>query len=261
MTFYNSFFEINMFTGGERRFIWFDNFARVFTDEKVITSIEFTVIFTAMSMLFHVILGLFLAMLLNIDFKGKKFLRTITLIPWAMPMVVVGLAARWAFNDTYGLVNDLIRRVFPGFHFDWLIYPESARLAVILVDLWKDVPFFAILLLAGLQFISDEIYESAKIDGASKTRMFLSITLPLLTRTILTLSIFFTLWRIVSYDVVYSMTSGGPGDATSLLAYRIAIEAFTNLNIGYASAIAVCLFLLMAVFSSLNLLAIKRQDQ
>lgn len=260
VTLINSFFEINMFKGGEWHFIGLDNFAAVFTDEKVMTSIEFTLVFTAVSMLFHVILGVFLALMLNMQFKGKKFLRTITLIPWAMPMIVAGMAAKWAFNDAYGLVNDLIRRVFPNFHFDWLIHPWSAKISVIAVDLWKDIPFFAILLLAGLQFISEEIYESARIDGAGKIRSFFAITLPLLMRTLLTLSIFFTLWRIVSYDVVYALTSGGPGDSTSLLAYRIAIEAFTNLNIGYASSIAVCLFLLMMAFSSLNLLAIKRYD-
>mgnify|MGYP005632908723 CR=1 FL=1 len=260
VTFINSFFEINMFKGGEATFIWFDNFIAILSDEKVITSLEFTIIFTVVSMAFHVIFGLFMAMLLNVKFKGKKFLRTITLIPWAMPMIVTGLAAKWAFNDSYGLVNDLVRRVFPNFHFDWLTHPESARLAVILLDLWKDVPFFAILLLAGLQFIPEEIYESAKIDGAGIVKSFFSITLPLLMRTILSLSIFFTMWRIVSYDIVYAMTTGGPGDSTSLLAYRIAIEAFTNLNIGYASAIAVCLFLIMMVISSLSLLAIKRYD-
>ncbi|TDF98781.1 carbohydrate ABC transporter permease [Paenibacillus piri] len=260
VTFVSSLFEINIFKGGDWTFIGFDNFVTVLQDEKVLTSIKFTLIFTSVSMAFHIIFGIFVAMLLNVRFKGKKFLRTVTLIPWAMPMIVTGLASKWAFNNTYGLINDLIRRFNPDFQFDWLIYPASARLAVIMVDLWKDVPFFAILLLAGLQFIPDEIYESAKIDGAGAVKSFWAITMPLLMRTLLTLCIFFTLWRIVSYDIVYAMTTGGPGDATSLLAYRISVEAFTNLNIGYASAIAVCLFLIMVVFSSLNLVAIKRTE-
>ncbi|MFB5675231.1 carbohydrate ABC transporter permease [Paenibacillus terreus] len=261
VTLYNSFFEINMFKGGQHTFVGLDNFIQVFRDDKVITSLKFTVTFTVVSMVLHIILGILMALMLNLNFKGKKFLRTITLIPWAMPMIVTGIAAKWAFNDSYGLVNDLIRRVFPGFHFDWLIHSASAQAAVIAVDLWKDVPFFAILLLAGLQFIPEELYESARMDGAGTVKSFFKITLPLLLPTLLTLCIFFTLWRIVSYDIVYAMTSGGPGDSTSLLAYRIAIEAFTNLNIGYGSAIAVCLFVLMMVFSSLNLLAIKRSEQ
>lgn len=260
VTFINSFFEINMFKGGEAHFVGLQNFIAIFSDQKLLTSLEFTFIFTAASMIFHVIFGIFLAMLLNVKFKGKKLLRTITLIPWAMPMIVTGLAARWAFNDSYGLVNDLARRLFPSFHFDWLTHPESARLAVVLVDLWKDVPFFAILLLAGLQFIPEEIYESAKMDGAGPVKTFFMITLPLLMRTLLTLCIFFTMWRVVSYDIVYAMTTGGPGDSTSLLAYRIAIEAFTNLNIGYSSAIAVALFMIMIAISSLSLIAMKRTE-
>ncbi|WP_202595336.1 carbohydrate ABC transporter permease [Halalkalibacter okhensis] len=247
-----------MFSRAEPVFIGLQNFVDIFSDPKVKASINFTLIFTVTSMVFHVILGIFLAMLLNIKFKGKKLLRTITLIPWAMPMVVTGMAAKWAFNDDYGLINDFIRRFNPEFHFDWLIYPWSAQLAVILVDLWKDIPFFAFLVLAGLQFIPDEVYESAKIDGAGAVSTFFKITLPLITPTLLTLCIFFTMWRITMYDLVYAMTSGGPGDSTSLLAYRIAIEAFTNLNIGYASALALLLFFMMVAFSIVNLLLIKR---
>ncbi|MFD2618638.1 carbohydrate ABC transporter permease [Terrilactibacillus laevilacticus] len=260
MTFINSFFDINMFKGGVAKFVGLKNYIDIFSDSKVISSLHFTITFTVVSMIFHVVLGILLALLLNMKFKGKKLLRTITLIPWAMPMIVTGLAAQWAFNDDYGFVNDLIRRIFPYFHFDWLTHPESARIAVILVDLWKDVPFFAILVLASLQFIPEEIYESAKIDGAGVIKSFFSITLPLIMRTILTLCIFFTMWRIVSYDIVYAMTTGGPGDSTSLLAYRIAIEAFTNLNIGYSSAIAVCLFIVMIIISSLSFLAIRKHD-
>ena len=211
-------------------------------------------------MAFLMVLGIILARMMNMKFKGKKFLRTIVLIPWAMPMVVAGLAARWAFNDTYGLINDLIRRFNESFHCDWLVQSGTARGAVIAVDLWKDLPFFAILVLAALQFVSGDIYEAAKIDGAGPVRAFFSITLPNIMKTVLSLSIFFTMWRLTSFDVVYAMTSGGPGDSTTLVAYRIMQEAFTNLNLGYASAIAVCLFLVMAVLSTLQLKAIQKFD-
>ena len=140
-TFKNSFFDMSLLKGKEE-FIVIQNFVQLFTDEKLLTSIEFTIIFTLASMILHVILGVGLALMLNIKFKGRKFLRTIVLIPWAMPMVVAGLAARWAFNDTYGLINDLIRRILPNFHYDWLINEFSARVAVISVDLWKDLPCF-----------------------------------------------------------------------------------------------------------------------
>ena len=258
VTFINSTYDMSLLKGGDFQFIGLDNYIRIFQDDKLVTSIQFTIIFTAVSMALHLILGIGLAMMLNMKFKGKKFLRTIVLIPWAMPMVVAGLAARRAFNDSYGLINDLVRRFNPDFHFDWLVRGGSARAAVIAVDLWKDLPFFAILVLAALQFISADIYEAAKIDGAGTIRAFFSITLPNIMKTVLSLSIFFTMWRLTSFDVVYAMTSGGPGDSTSLVAYRIMQEAFTNLNLGYASAIAVCLFLVMAVLSMLQMRAIKR---
>lgn len=258
-TFRVSFYEIKLLQG-IREFVGLDNYAALFRDSKVIESIEFTLIFVAGSMIGHIVLGIVLALILNMKFGGQKVLRTIVLLPWAMPMVVIAMASKWAFNNEYGLINDFVRWFNPSFSLDWLIHTNTARLAVIAVDLWKDLPFFAILVLAGLQFISSEMYEAATIDGAGPIRSFFSITLPMLSRNILVLSIFFTMWRITSFDVVYAMTSGGPGESTALIAYRVTTEAFTNLNTGYAAAIAVVLFLVMALLSGLSMSAAKRVD-
>ncbi len=256
-TFINSFYNIKILSG-VNEFYGLGNYINLFHDTKVITSINFTVIFVVVSMFFHVVLGVILALALNMQFKGRRFLRTIVLIPWAMPAVVIGMAAKWAFNNDYGLVNDFIRRFVPSFQLNWLIFKDTARLSVIVMDLWKDVPFFAILILSGLQFISSDIYEAATVDGADKRQTFRYITLPLILRNVITLCIPFTLWRLTAFDLVYSMTSGGPGEDTSLIAYRITMEAFTNLNVGYAAALAVALFIVMAVFSRLNILLIER---
>lgn len=242
MTVRNSFFDIKILSG-INEFCGIQNYLKIFSDPKVLTSIRFTVIFVVVSMIFHVILGVGLALILNMKFKGRRFLRTIVLIPWAMPAVVVGMAAKWAFNNDYGLINT-----------------GSARAAVIAVDLWKDLPFFAILVLSGLQFISGDIYEAAKVDGANGIQCFFRITLPLILKNVLTLSIPFTLWRLTTFDIVYSMTSGGPGEDTALIAYRITTEAFTNLNVGYASALAMLLFVVMAVFSWLNIRVMNKID-
>lgn len=258
-TFRVSFYEIKLLQG-IREFVGMDNYAALFRDSKVIESIEFTLIFVIGSMIGHIVLGIVLALILNMKFGGQKVLRTIVLLPWAMPMVVIAMASKWAFNNEYGLINDFVRWFNPSFSLDWLIHTDTARLAVIAVDLWKDLPFFAILVLAGLQFISSEMYEAATIDGAGPIRSFFSITLPMLSRNILVLSIFFTMWRITSFDVVYAMTSGGPGESTALIAYRVTTEAFTNLNTGYAAAIAVVLFLVMALLSGLSMAAAKRVD-
>ncbi|EFU77840.1 carbohydrate ABC transporter permease [Lachnoanaerobaculum saburreum] len=252
ITFINSLYNIKVLSG-IHEFIGFKNYIDVFKDDKIISSIKFTVIFVVVSMLFHVLLGTVLALILNMKFRGRRFLRTIVLIPWAMPAVVIGMAAKWGFNNDYGLINDLIRRFVPDFQFNWLINTGSARGAVISMDLWKDLPFFAILILSGLQFISEDVYEAAKVDGANSVQIFFKITLPLIIKNILTLCIPFTLWRLTSFDLVYAMTSGGPGEDTSLIAYRIAMESFTNLNIGYASTLAIMLFVLMALFSWVNI--------
>lgn len=256
-TVYNSFFDIRILSG-VNEFAGFSNYLNVFKDQKVLTTLQFTAMFVVVSMVFHVVLGVALALILNMKFRGRRFMRTIVLIPWAMPAVVIGMAAKWAFNNDYGLINDFVRRFVPDFQMNWLINAGTARTAVIAMDLWKDLPFFAILVLSGLQFISNEIYEAAKVDGADGIRSFIHITLPLIMRNVLTLCIPFTLWRLAGFDLVYSMTSGGPGEDTSLIAYRITMEAFTNLNVGYAAALAVMLFLVMAVFSWFNLRVMSR---
>ena len=257
VTIKNSFFDIKILAGVDE-FVGLANYINVFKDAKVQTSVIFTVMFVVASMFFHILLGVALALILNIKFKGRHFLRTIVLIPWAMPTVVAGMAAKWAFNNDYGLINDFVRRFFSDFQFNWLIHTESARSAVIAVDLWKDLPFFAILVLSGLQFISEDIYEAARVDGANGIQCFFRITLPLIARNVLTLCIPFTLWRLTSFDLVYAMTSGGPGEDTALIAYRITTEAFTNLNVGYAATLAVMLFMVMALFSFINMRFISK---
>lgn len=256
-TFRVSFYNVNLLRG-INEFVGLENYINMFQDPKMITSITFTTIFVVGSMAGHIIFGVILALILNMKIAGQKVLRTIVLLPWAMPMVVIAIASKWAFNNDYGLVNDFIRWFNPGFNLDWLIHTDTARFAVIAVDLWKDVPFFAILVLAGLQFIPSDIYEAAKIDGAGPVQSFFRITLPLISKNILILSIFFTMWRITSFDIVYAMTSGGPGEDTALLAYRITTEAFTNLNTGYAASIAIVLFIVMAILSGLSMYGAKK---
>ena len=257
VTIKNSFFDIKILAGVDE-FVGLANYINVFKDAKVQTSVIFTVMFVVASMFFHILLGVALALILNMKFKGRRFLRTIVLIPWAMPTVVAGMAGKWAFNNDYGLVNEFGRGFFSDFQFNWLIHTESARSAVIAVDLWKDLPFFAILVLSGLQFISEDIYEAARVDGANGIQCFFRITLPLIARNVLTLCIPFTLWRLTSFDLVYAMTSGGPGEDTALIAYRITTEAFTNLNVGYAATLAVMLFMVMALFSFINMRFISK---
>jgi multiple sugar transport system permease protein len=259
MTFINSLFDIRLLSG-IHKFVGLKNYVTVFADQKVRTSISFTVMFVLVSMVFHIFLGIILALVMNIKFKGRRFLRTIVLIPWAMPTIVIGMAAKWAFNNDYGLINDFIRWFVPDFQLHWLINTLSARWSVIAIDLWKDLPFFSILILSGLQFISHELYEAARVDGASPVQSFFYITLPLIFRNVITLCIPFTMWRLITFDLVYAMTAGGPGEDTALIAYRITTEVYTNLNIGYGSTLAIYLFAVMVLFSISNIKLLKKVD-
>jgi multiple sugar transport system permease protein len=259
MTFINSLFDIRLLSG-IRKFAGLKNYVTVFSDQKVRTSISFTIMFVLASMAFHIVFGIILALVMNMKFSGKRFLRTIILIPWAMPAIVIGMAAKWAFNNDYGLINDFIRWFVPNFQLHWLINTTSARWSVIAMDIWKDLPFFSILILSGLQFISHDLYEAATVDGANHLQCFFHITFPLIFRTVITLCIPFTMWRLITFDLVYSMTSGGPGEDTALIAYRITTEVYTNLNIGYGSTLAIYLFAVMVLFSLGNIKLMKKID-
>jgi multiple sugar transport system permease protein len=240
-----------------KEFVGLKNFKLMLTDFSLHTTLSFTFIFTLVSIILHVVLGVALGLLLNVQFKGRKFLRSIVLIPWALPVIVAGIAASWMFNKEYGMVNDLLFRSV-GLKLDWLVVPFSARLAVILTDVWKSTPFFAILILSGLQSIEHEVYESARIDGANRWKIFWQITIPHILRLIVVLTIFFSLWRLTTFELIYSMTQGGPGNATSLLSYIIYTETFKNLNLGYASSISVVLCLFMIIIALLGYAVIRR---
>lgn len=244
-----------------KNFIGLGNYTKLFKDMAIIDSVKFTLLFTVVSVVMIMALGVLLSLILNIKFRGKKFLRSIVLIPWAIPTIVVGIAAQWAFNDTYGFVNDIISRLtFSDCNFSWLVNPTTAQLAVIIVDVWKNVPYFAIMVLAALQSVPEELYESAQIDGAGRIKSFLNITVPHIKGVLITMGLFFTLWRLTSFDLVYSMTQGGPGSKTSLISYKITTEAFKNLNFGYASAISMVLFFIMVIVAAFGLKLQKKID-
>jgi len=249
---YNPIVPVNQFTG-------VTNFTRISHDFIVHQSIFFTVLFTFSSIGIQLALGLIIALLLNAKFRLRQLARTINLIPWAIPMIVIAIGFRWMFDTNYGIINDLLSRL-TGWHFAWLVDPWGAKIAVILTNCWKNAPFMAVLLLAGLQSIPLEIYEAAKVDGAGRIQSFRYITLPFITPLILTSIVFFTAWYLAAFDLIYGMTGGGPGFSTAVLAYKIFQESFTNLNFGYASAIGIVLFFLVSLGGLIGLFALRRQE-
>jgi multiple sugar transport system permease protein len=260
LTFYNSFLDYRI-AMRIKRWGGLINFTKLIKDKAVFQTLEFTLIFTVVSIVFITVFGILLGLLLNVKFGGRRFMRSIILIPWAMPTVVMGIAMQWGFNDTYGFVNDLISRLIGSpFKFSWLSSVAGARFAIIAVDVWKNAPFYAIMVLAGLQSIPDELYEAAKVDGGGALHCLFHITLPSLKKNLITMTVFFTLWRISAFDLAYTMTYGGPGTATSLIAYKLMMEAVKTLNYGYASAIAVVFFLIMVMVAGFGIYLMRRSD-
>ncbi|GAC1475599.1 MAG: sugar ABC transporter permease [Ktedonobacteraceae bacterium] len=245
---------------GIPRFIGLANFVRMFHDPAVVQSLTFTLIFTAASTTLQMVYALGIALLLNMPFKGRGFVRAINLLPWAMPAIVIATASQWMFNSQYGMIDDLIVRVLP-LRPIWLADPNLARFVVILLDVWKNAPWAAIILLAGLQNIPREYYEAAKVDGASAWHTFRSIVLPMLAPLIFTLLIFVSTYRVLTFDLVYGLTQGGPGNSTTLLSYQVYQLAFTGLYYGYGSSVAVFAFLMVVALSLVFFFFMRRSER
>ncbi|HVO41612.1 MAG TPA: sugar ABC transporter permease [Aggregatilineales bacterium] len=240
------------------KFIGLDNFTRLAADPVVRASVVFTILFVAVSTFFQISLGLAVAHLLDAPFRLRGLARAVSLIPWAMPMVVVALGFRWMFDDQFGMIPDLLRR-FLGVQMYWLIDPHNSQVAVILVNIWKSTPFVALVLLAGLQGISRDLYEAARVDGANWQQSLRFITIPMLMPIITTTSMFMLVWQLAVFDLPYAMTGGGPGYSTTVLAQKIYLEA-SNLNYGYAAAISMVLVVIVIVIGVIGLYLFRRTE-
>jgi len=254
-TFYLSCFECSPLHR-TFRFIGLGNYLGMLKDKAVTDTLTFTFMFTGASVILQVCYGMSIAFLLNLRFRGRNILRAAVLLPWAMPMIVAGTAAVWFFHPDFGMFGDILWRLFDIRH-AFLISGTGARVAVTFTDVWKNGPFLAIIFLGGLQGIPIELYEAAKVDGATGLRSFWYLTLPLMVPLIITMSIFTSIFRILSFDIVYALTQGGPGTATSLMSYRVYLEAFRFLNFGYGSALAVVSFVLILIVAIIGLLLLK----
>lgn len=239
-------------------YVGLGNFERLANDPVVTASLGFTVMFVVVSTIFQITLGLAVAHLLNAPFRLRGIARTISLIPWAIPMIVVALGFRWMFDDQFGMIPDLLRRGL-GIEMRWLIDPNNAKLAVILVNIWKSTPFVALVLLAGLQGISRDLYEAAKVDGANAWLQLRFITIPMLVPIIVTTSMFMLVWQLAVFDLPYAMTGGGPGFSTTVLAQKI-YQEITTLNYGYAAAISMVLVAIVIIIGGVGLFLFRRYE-
>lgn len=226
------------------RFVGVENYLFLLKDDRFWNALKNTVYFTALSVSLEFVLGLSVAMLLNRQFQFRGIVRAIILIPWAIPTVVSAKMWEWVYNTDFGILNYIL-----GVKINWLGSPFWAMNAAIFMDVWKTTPFVAILLMAGLQVIPQELYQAARIDGASSWQIFKKITLPLLKPVILVVLIFRTLDAFRVFDAIYVLTGGGPANTTetlSIYAYKV---LFQTLQFGYGSTLSVVVFLCVGSIS------------
>lgn len=244
-----SLFTQNLSTNLTPEFTGLDNYVRMALDGRFWNSIWNTTLFTGVSLVAELILGIGIALVLNQTFRGRGTIRTIAILPWALPTALIALAWRWIFNDQFGVWNDILRH---GLHLiqapvNWLGEPTAAMLAVMAADVWKTTSFVAILLLAGLQSISQDLYEAHAIDGASPWQSFRQITLPLLMPQIVIAMLFRFAQAFGIFDLIQVMTGGGPGGATEMVSLYIYATVMRYLDFGYGAALVVMTFLTLIV--------------
>lgn len=236
----------------ESNYVGLDHYKRLLKDSRFHGDLGNTLLFTAISVSLELVLGMGLALIMNMAMRGIGLIRTAALVPWAIPTAVSALMWQYLYDGRSGIVAHFFASIGLISSAEAMLSTASgAMAAAIIADVWKTTPYMALLLLAGLQVIDRGLYESAAVDGAGKIRTFFSITLPLMKSSILVALLFRTLDAFRVYDLIAVLTGGGPGGSTetlSIYSYKVMIE---QSNYGYGSAIVVAMFVCVALIATL----------
>lgn len=217
-------------------------------DERWWRSMWNTIWFAFWSVSFETVFGLIIALVLNQEFKGRGLVRAAVLIPWAIPTIVSAKMWAWMMHDQFGILNDMLERLhLIDAPIAWTASPDTAMIAVLIVDIWKTTPFMALLILAGLQMVPTDIYEAAKLDGVHPARVFRKITLPLIMPALLVAVVFRSLDALRIFDVVYVLTPNT--DATRTMSMFARENLFDFDRFAYGSAASTLLFLVIALIT------------
>jgi len=259
---WNSFHHVDyLFPATFGTFAGVHNYSELFTSGLFLPSLYRTIGFTAVSVAVELVIGMALALALNRRFRGRGVVRAAILIPWAVPTVVSGLLWKSMFDPQNGFVNFILLKLhLPLAHTTWLGQTWTAWGAILVADAWRNTPFMALLLLAGLQVIPRDVYEAAKIDGAGALQTFWRLTLPMLKPALMVALIFRTLSSFLIFDIIYSMTNGGPGNSTQVLAYLNWSAMFVGSNYGLAAAISVALMIMGLIIAAIYVTTFRTEQ-
>lgn len=241
-------------------FVGLRNYAEVLRSAYFWSSMGRTAYFTVVSIALEMILGFLVALLLNQKFWGRGILRSLLLLPWALPITVDAIMWKWIFNANYGALNAFLTQIgILKAYRPWLTQGWSAMHCVIFADVWKVTPLVALLLLAGLQTIPRELYEAALVDGAGKLKSLFTITVPLLLPTATVVLVLRTLDAFRVFDIIYVMTQGGPANATKVISFLAYQEAFKFLHFSKGAALSFVITMVVALFAYLYTGSMRRQ--
>jgi ABC-type sugar transport system permease subunit len=241
-------------------FIAFKNYVDIFKDPELVSSFWKTIYFTVLSVGLEMVIGTLIAVAFNKEFKGRAVSRSIILIPWAIPPVVNGIIWNWLVHSKIGVLNYLLKSIgIIDTYKPWLADAGWALNIVVLADVWKWTPLVVLLILAGLQAIPESLYEAARVDGVGPIKIFFFITLPLLAWPMLVTLLLRTVEAVRVFDIIFIMTRGGPANATKLTTYYVYEYAFKYHKLGFASALAYIVTVIIIVFLIIYLKMINRK--
>lgn len=225
-----------------------DNYSQLWQDSRVRESLLLALVYTIGATVPAFVLGLVTALLLNKRFPGRRILRTLVLLPWAVPTVLAAIAFLWILDASYGVLNYVLKSLgIINENIAWLASTDTSMIAVIIPTVWKIYPFFTLIILAALQAVPGDLYEAASVDGAGSLRQFWSITWPVIRPACWLSLILQGLWTFREFDIIYPMTGGGPADSTNTLAIKVYNEAFNQFNMGFASALGILTMVVGAI--------------
>ncbi len=234
----------------EYQFVGLKNFVKIFKEDKIFKgALLISVKWVVLQVGLQLVLGMIFALILNQKFMGRGFVRTFCFAPWAVSGVLTTMLWLLIYNEHIGLLNHVLKFLgMKSMTKAWIQNLDTAFGALVLAELWRGIPFFAISLLGGLQTVSGELYESAKIDGANSWNCFWKITLPYMKESIVFAALMRTIWEFRSVDMIITMTNGGPVRKTLTLPIYMYQTSITNGKYGYGSALTVILFVIMSIY-------------
>jgi ABC-type sugar transport system permease subunit len=243
------------------RFVGLQNFQRMLDDEIIGLALWNNVKYALGTVIGKMVLALFLALLLHQALRGRGFYRTALFMPVVMSFVVVGILWAWLYNAQFGLINSLLRGLgMEALILDWLGDTRVALWSLVMVDIWKWYGFHMVIFLAGLQTIPTELYEAARIDGATRWRQFLHITLPLLQPVMLVNVTLSFMGAFNVFDIPYVMTEGGPANSTMVMALHIYVRGFKFYRFGYSAAMSYVLLTLVTILAAIQMRLMSRES-